>query len=1258
MSKQIWLSPVLGNSRERLVERCVELIRRREPHRFLYIAASHPLLELVTKWMLDFDSIRGVMGTLPVFLFRGFVRHILRTATDIETGLALSRRTPIDVEDSYLKKSLLSQLMRRLVTRGDLKALAPMVHRDGTVNTIATLIGEIQRAAKRPEEFRAIIESRAGDLTVAEKTGQEPSEIRLPRQFDFDREIGTIYEEYDRALDQFQLTDDDADQLRALQVFSGEVESRQISLPWLGDVDLLILDGFFDFTPVQGEILKRLIPAVPNVLVNLYGDEENVEVFSPFAETVQQLKAMAADFEVVQHSDSRDVGAVATAIRMRLFNPVVVPGGVGVEVAEIVSARDGEEGMEAGERDARSPRGPSAPRVFRCGDRETEVREIAREIKRLVLVENFSIRELAVVVRQRAAYAETIARVFSEENIPCTVERSLNLSDVPAIRAVLKLFQILADNRDSANPRVSDLADLIKSGYFRLSEDVIRRLLAVPNEQQAQLPGLETDTVGVISSNSTDMETSAENRDENPWNPDKLENVFAYVGSDLRLDKWLERAHQLASNEAFAAEVRLELFETDSAENDDLDESNDYEGESNTSKKPEQGALPSREIPGAVLNWASLLIREFAAAIKKMPREGSASQLREGLLIALDELQLAGTIRSSLADRSLEAALPHAAIDLRALSSLRQAINAAIHSIEFAARVVTQSEDVSTLITVEDFITEIERGIGAQSLSIASADRDGLQVLEATDVRGLQFRAIFIAGLIESGFPLRKPRDWIYPHEERERLKKYGLTLEDISPTTLLKEEHYFYQAACRATERLYLTWPVVLEGGAETVVSYYVDELTHALAPLEITNEDKRRDFEGDFLADSSSHQELATSLVRLDERHRHDGRRTVPFEKDGIGKLLEWAEVHHVLTTSALNRIAIGRERMGRQFGRYDGLIGNSDLRRLLAARYGADYVWSASALSLYGKSPFKFFAERVLKLEQRVEAALDLAAMDAGGLLHEALRRFFMNHRDKRLDPADRIKLREEMRSIADKVFSEHERAVPPLNIHVWKIDREIHQLQLAQVVDYEIDLQSKCDDDGMLPAYFELGFGMEHGTRDERSTPEFLTMLRDDESPLTTGTIRLRGQIDRIDIARDGTLIAYDYKLSKGASQKDMLEGRDLQIGIYLDAMESLFFPGQAIAGGGYYVLRTCIRNRGLYRKDFDRYTQLGAGVSSRVEDEQWIEYRRTMRLRIWDFIDNIRSGVFVVNPTAPDQTCGPCDFAAICRYEKYRILWKA
>src|SRR6185503_17957069 len=166
-----------------------------------------------------------------------------------------------------------------------------------------------------------------------------------------------------------------------------------------------------------------------------------------------------------------------------------------------------------------------------------------------------------------------------------------------------------------------------------------------------------------------------------------------------------------------------------------------------------------------------------------------------------------------------------------------------------------------------DEVMRCLRGQG-EAIAMSGGDRDGLQVLEATDVRGLQFRAIFIAGLIEGGFPLRTPRDWIYPHEERQRLSEYGLTLEDISPATLLKEEHYFYQAACRATERLYLSRPLTLEDDSETVASYYVDELRRAVAPLEIKAETIRRDYEGQNLEKVSRATELSVALVRQQER------------------------------------------------------------------------------------------------------------------------------------------------------------------------------------------------------------------------------------------------------------------------------------------------------------------------------------------------------------------------------------------------------
>src|SRR6267143_6773304 len=175
MSNEIWLGPLLGNNRSRLIERCSQLVSEGKSDTFIYLAASHPLLELVTEQILDGTKNRGVWGELPVYLFRGFVRRLITTAVDPETGTRLSTLMSIDSEELPLKRSVISQLLLRLKAQGKLKAIAPLANREGCVNTIATLIGEIQRAGKTPLEFAEIVANRVQDFAAADTTINEIS---------------------------------------------------------------------------------------------------------------------------------------------------------------------------------------------------------------------------------------------------------------------------------------------------------------------------------------------------------------------------------------------------------------------------------------------------------------------------------------------------------------------------------------------------------------------------------------------------------------------------------------------------------------------------------------------------------------------------------------------------------------------------------------------------------------------------------------------------------------------------------------------------------------------------------------------------------------------------------------------------------------------------------------------------------------------------------------------------------------------------
>lgn len=568
-----------------------------------------------------------------------------------------------------------------------------------------------------------------------------------------------------------------------------------------------------------------------------------------------------------------------------------------------------------------------------------------------------------------------------------------------------------------------------------------------------------------------------------------------------------------------------------------------------------------------------------------------------------------------------------------------------------------QAENVSSSVKLASFIDEVERCLRKQVIALQSASRDGLRILEATDMRGLRFRAVFIAGMIEGGFPLRTSRDWLYPHEERERLRRDGVFLEDISSDTLLKEEHYFYQAACRATDRLYLTRPLTLNDGNETVASYYVEELTRAIAPARIETKQIRSDLDTHDVAQASTVSQLAIGLVRQEARQGHTTRSANLLPAGDVTQLVSKARSRGYLPDAVLRRVAIELQRTGEFFGSYDGQITSPELLAMLEKHYGREHVYSASGLSAYGNCPFRFFAARVLKLEPRNEAALDLQAIDAGKLLHDVLRRFFERYRHQYLPSVDRQTLRREMAKVADEVFSEHERMVPPLNTRIWKIDCEIRKLILEQVLLYELRLQEKTKARGIRPTYFELAFGRASQASDPASSQDYLKLERADEDQ---GEVALvQGQIDRVDLNPQGRVaIAYDYKLSQGARLDDIESGRQVQIPIYLAALEQLFVPGFDLAGGGYYTLRGRgpRLNRGLYRRMFDDCTDVTSS-RAKLDDIEWQRIRRDVRRRVWQFIDGMRGGDFRVQPSQGKKTCEFCDYSAVCRYDTYRISRK-
>src|SRR3989442_882102 len=636
-----------------------------------------------------------------------------------------------------------------------------------------------------------------------------------------------------------------------------------------------------------------------------------------------------------------------------------------------------------------------------------------------------------------------------------------------------------------------------------------------------------------------------------------IENAIAYVGSELGINAWLDRARRL-----------MDLFRSPEAARSLIADHEDHE--ETTVATPDEAAeeLAKRKRPvpvhPAAIAWTSIVLGHLQTLIADLPAEADPEELRGALMMLFDHLDFSNQVRKPF-QKSNPSDLPQAIVDVRGLESLRRAMAAAVRSFKLASEVVSEAQALGRAtkpllkrgllrpVTLPAFIDEVERSLNSQSLLISNANRDGLRVLEATDVRGLRFRSVF------------DTRD-----------------IEHISTTP------------------------------------------------------------------------ELALALVRQDERHRHQANRRDLLPKNQIAALLASAKLRGYISPAVLRRVEIEHERNGEWFGRFDGEITNEALRSMLAQHFGPDYVHSASALSTYGNCAYRFFAGRVLRLEPRSEAALDLQAIDAGKLLHDILRRFFEQHRKQYLPQQDREKLRRQLAEVADQVFDEHERLVPPLNRRIWEIDCEIRKLILDQVLLYELRLQERTRERGIVPMYFELAFGRASPASDPGSLTDFLKIKR--SGGRETETALLQGQIDRVDVdEHEHVAIAYDYKLSQGAKVEDIEAGRQVQIPIYLAALEQMFLPGYKIVGGGYYRLRGAgpRLNQGLYHAALADYTSL-TSTKTKLDDIEWQRIRREVRRKVWEFIDGMRMGHFQVKPSLRKITCKFCDYAAVCRYDTYRI----
>jgi ATP-dependent helicase/nuclease subunit B len=611
-------------------------------------------------------------------------------------------------------------------------------------------------------------------------------------------------------------------------------------------------------------------------------------------------------------------------------------------------------------------------------------------------------------------------------------------------------------------------------------------------------------------------------------------------------------------------------------------------------------------------------------AVSSMLRRFDAPMTPSGFVDRLTELTTELDVRSRLLDvpKSL-AHSEHRERDARAYTALHQAMEDLLDVLVFEG-----SEDRRERLPF--YLERLRTMITQSRYNIRQKYGHGVLVTSFDETRGLSFDVLFAAGLVDGEFPPPyRPEIFLGP-ERRDRIERYHLH----------EHRYLFYQAITNFTEQLYITIPN-REGDVELVSSPFVDALLQAVelrdcrsvAPQEISGT-------------IFSEHELLQDLGRR-AGDAMDHREPLPELSAEIGEELR-ATFDHLVHAVRVERSRMDDE--GDAFPEFGGRIG-AHVSNVAVLEKFRERVYSVTQLESYGKCPFQFFAERVLRLAVPEEPEDGLSPIERGGVVHAILFEFYTARRERGLPRMSELN-DDEFRAAVDDLLTIARRQLDELDIRDLYWDLEMEHLLGASnrkgVLREFLEVE-RAGNYEVRPSYFEIPFGPRAGPA-QSGDP----ILRH-EQPILAGAVKLRGKIDRVDIGQKYFKII-DYKTGRTTPGMREIElGISLQLPIYLYAVEHILERCVGISRTGaaatYYLMKSPVKEKPAIATAEARGSIIPAKSKQVVADDGGLREIIAQAIRfVNSYVDGIARGEFPIEPTMPEQVCRYCSFQRICRIQ--------
>jgi ATP-dependent helicase/nuclease subunit B len=521
-----------------------------------------------------------------------------------------------------------------------------------------------------------------------------------------------------------------------------------------------------------------------------------------------------------------------------------------------------------------------------------------------------------------------------------------------------------------------------------------------------------------------------------------------------------------------------------------------------------------------------------------------------------------------------------------------------------------QLEHGDDKFSLKYFLNNIKTAVNSSRFNIREKPGYGVLVTNLNEIRGLEFDYLFIGGMTDGMLPTRYSPEIFFSgsffkYEEHHTAE----------------ERYHFYQSLCSWQKRLYLSYPAI-DGTKELSRSVFLNEFEDL---FEVTKID-----ESHYQDNIYSKEEL---LINFGKNPDHDPN---DLFKGEIPPDINFHELKESILNDQkrIEQLLLPPEQQAP--------LNNDNLKNKLIEEF------SVTQLETYAKCPYKYFAERILKLKPIEEPEEEIEGLELGSLMHSILFEFYTELKKKNIILSNS---NEQEFTIAEElIFNIAEKKMKtagfnsPLNFYEQERILGIEGNRKNSIL-YKFLLVEKENDDGFVPEFFEVGFGNINSEYNRPDNPHIEIMA---------GTVKVKGKIDRIDINhKEHTFKVVDYKLGgKKPSTDDLLNGISLQLPLYMYAAKEIIKmqlqKNYKPAGAEIFSLKYKEGDFGKHPiKISDKKLSLKEG------DSLYDELIKITLAAIEKYVNQIAEGKFNLSSLKDRENvvCRFCGFRPICRVQE-------